>query len=529
MSARRRAPAKWRPPLGLVTGLVLATVLALPLVGLFFFRLYENQLIRRTEAELIGQSAVVAAMAASEMAGRPTTTLGAPIPADGIDPAEPYRPIEPSLDLARGPILGRRPDALPPARPADPTDIELGERLAPILKAAQTATLAGFRILDRNGVVIAGRGEVGASLAHVDEVRDALAGRFRSVLRTRVSHHPAPPVYSISRGTAVRVFTAMPIVLDDRVAGVVYASRTPTNIVRQLYDERDKVALAGATILLATLGIGFLFSRFVTGPVHELVRRTAQIGSGDREAVRPLTHHGVRELAQLSESFLDMADRLHARSDYLRAFAAHVSHELKSPLTAIRGATELMLDAGPGSMPEGDRDHFLRNILADSERLTRLVSRLRELAQADSEPVTGETTVERAVETLRSTSPRLDIDVDGDASLILPISDENLAIILAHLADNAARHGAKRLTIRAEVGPAGPSLSVHDDGDGIVPANRERIFDEFFTTSRATGGTGMGLPIVRSLLARHHASIRLSNDHGTGSTFCILFRRYGGR
>lgn len=116
--------------------------------------------------------------------------------------------------------------------------------------------------------------------------------------------------------------------------------------------------------------------------------------------------------------------------------------------------------------------------------------RLRELAQADAEPVTGETTVEM----LRSTSPRLDVSLDRDPSLILPISDENLAIVLAHLADNAARHGAKGLTIRAEVGPAGPSLSVHDDGDGIAPANRERIFDEFFTTRRPTGGTGMGAP-----------------------------------
>lgn len=140
------------------------------------------------------------------------------------------------------------------------------------------------------------------------------------------------------------------------------------------------------------------------------------------------------------------------------------------------------------------------------------------MAQADAEPVTGETDVERAVEAARSISQRLEVNLKGDPSLSLPISDENMAIVLAHLADNAAQHGATRLTIWAEAGSTGSSLSIHDDGDGIATAHRERIVNEFFTTRRVTGGTGMGLPIVRSLLARHGASIQLSNTYGSGTT-----------
>ena len=125
-------------------------------------------------------------------------------------------------------------------------------------------TLAGFRLLDPTGVVIAGGGDIGRSFADVEEVRAALAGRYASVLRTRVPDGPAPPLYSVSRGTGVRVFVAMPVVVDGRVAGAVYLSRTPNNIVKHLYGERGKVVLAAISILGATLLIAYR-----VGPHHQ--------------------------------------------------------------------------------------------------------------------------------------------------------------------------------------------------------------------------------------------------------------------
>jgi signal transduction histidine kinase len=493
---------------------VLGTVVALPLVGLFFFRIYENQLIHQTEAELIAQSAVLAAVFAREVESTvpADVPLGAAAPAPApADPSGAYEPVVPALDLAGDDLLGRRPDARPPAAPPDPAFLALGARLAPDVQRTQRVTLAGFRLLDPHGTVIAGRDELGLSLAHVEEVAAALQGRPRSAMRTRVSTSPPPPLYSMSRGTGVRVFTAIPVVVRGHVAGVVYASRTPSNVFKHLYDERRKVILAGLAILAATLAIGFTFSRFVTRPMHELIRRTADIGRGDRNAMRPLAHHGTREFAMLSDSFLAMAKSLNDRSDYLRTFAAHVSHELKSPLTSIQGAAELLLESlGPasGSMTDAERRRFLQNIVADAERLTAIVQRLRDLARADNPEQRGRTTLAAAVAPLASAFPSLAVRAHGDLHRTIPISAENLGIVLSHL---AARHNATALDIHAAAEDGGVRLTVGDDGDGISANNRERIFDPFFTTRREGGGTGMGLAIVRAMLQGHGGSIALTN------------------
>src|SRR5712671_5936610 len=316
---------KWRPSVGLIIFAVLASVATLPLVGLFFFRLYDNQLIHQTQAELIAQSRVLAAVFAREVESKRGAgiALGVELPLEARAESE---------------------DLVTPIRPA----LDLAARLMPIILETQKVTLAGFRILDPHGVVIAGRQEVGQSLAHIEEVAAALKGQYRAALRIRKPDKTPPPIYSISRGVGVHVFSAMPVIVDNHVAGVIYTSRTPSNIFDHLYRERVKFLLAGFAVIAATVVIGLVFSRTITRPMHELVSRAERIGRGDRDAFQPLKHYGTREFARLSRSFLDMAQQLSRRSDYIATFSAHLTHELKSPLTSIKGAAELLLESLQG-------------------------------------------------------------------------------------------------------------------------------------------------------------------------------------
>jgi two-component system, OmpR family, sensor histidine kinase CreC len=523
-----KAKEKWRPSLAMIVFAVLAAVAVLPLVGLFFFRLYDNQLIRQTQAELIAQSQVFATIFAREVEARRASgiALGAEIPLQARpDPNDQFAPIRPELDLTANELLRRRREARAAEVPADPAFVEIGARLMPLIVETQKVTLAGYRILDPRGVVIAGRQEVGQSLAHIDEVAAALRGEYRAVLRTRIPDKPPPSIYSISRGVGVHVFSAMPVIVDNKVAGVIYISRTPNNIFQHFYQERVKFIFAALAVVLSTILIGFVFSRTVTLPMYELIGRAERIRRGDRDAFRPLRHYGTREFALLSQSFLDMAGQLSRRSDYIASFSAHLTHELKSPLTSIKGAVELLLDSQAGTtgkLTASEQKNFLSNILGDAERLEAMAQRLRELARAEIAEQNERAELEAVIACLKGRFPALAIDTGGCVDRAIAMSIEKALIVLSHLADNAVRHNARTLRLEATCEDAAIRITVSNDGDPISPANRERIFDAFFTTRREQGGTGMGLAIVKAIMTSHGGAIRLlpGND---GAAFELAF------
>ncbi len=329
----------------------------------------------------------------------------------------------------------------------------------------------------------------------------------------------------MSRGTGMRVFTAMPVIVRDQVAGVVYASRTPSNVFIYLYEQRGKVALAILFMIIPTLLIGILFHRTITEPMRELIARSNRIGKGERNALQPLRRHGTSEFARLAQSFLAMAGRLNARSSFISTFATHVSHELKSPLTSIQGAAELLrddIDAATPAMTDKDRRKFLDNIIADADRLTNISVRLRDLARAENPVAVGATKLSASIAGLRSAFAALDIRASGELDAPMRISEENATIIFSNLADNAARHGSTTLDLSAIRQRNLLLVQVSDDGEGISANNRTQIFDSFFTTRRDSGGTGMGLAIVRAMLDAHGGAIRLLNiEQGTAFELSI--------
>jgi signal transduction histidine kinase len=340
-------------------------------------------------------------------------------------------------------------------------------------------------------------------------------------LRVRISKHDQPSLYSMSRGTGMRVFTAMPVIVRDQVAGVVYASRTPSNVFIYLYEQRAKVVLAILSMIVPTLLIGILFHRTITEPMRELNERSNLIGKGDRNALRPLKRHGTSEFARLAQSFLEMARRLNARSSFISTFATHVSHELKSPLTSIQGAAELLrddIDAPTPAMSDQDRRKFLDNIVADADRLAKISTRLRDFARAENPIAVGSTRLSSSIIALRSAFPSLEIRASGEFDSPMRISEENADIIFTNLADNAARHGSTTLDLSATRQGNLLRVKIGDNGEGVSPNNRTQIFDSFFTTRRDSGGTGMGLAIVRAMLDAHGGAIRLL-DTEAGTAF----------
>jgi len=502
-------PQKWRPSLSMVVISMLIFILCLPIAGIWLFRFYDSQLVRETEQELIVQAAFIEALMIEKLESSPSPTQFLGEAAEEANLGQKILRgefLEAKLDLASTAVLPPREDPKEISEIPHSFFLELGTELAPVLERAQRITLAGFRVLDPNGTIIAGRSNIGQSLAHVFEVQTALKGSYESVIRKRISDSPNPPIYTISRGTGIRVFIAMPVIYKGRMAGVVYLSRTPSHFLRELYDQRWKIALAVIFMLFITFIIAYVFIRTIKGPIEALNERTDRIAKGDRTALEPLAHHGTKELASLSEGLLSMSKKLNDRTDYINTFATHVSHELKSPLTSIQGAAELLRDSND-DMNEAERNKFLANIMGDTERLTKLLDRLRDLAEADNSDHKGSCSLIECIADLKNRHPKLAINLEAPKECMIKLTQENADIIFSNLLVNASQHDAIKVEITASQSKNNIEIDIHDDGQGISELNRDKIFQLFFTTKREDGGTGMGLGIIQSLLHSHGGSI----------------------
>jgi signal transduction histidine kinase len=501
--------------------LVNLAILALPLGGIAVLRLYESALVRQTESELIAQSAFVSAAYKTVLRraypnlanryGHPVATAHAARPSS----TDRWQPRPAHLDLAADPVLPKPEPGIAPTAAADVYARRSGNEITAFMRDAQSVTLAAIRVMNPDGVVVATTGEeLGLSLAGREEVARALRGEHVSVLRQRVSDEPDPGLASISRSTGVRVFVAMPIVENDRVLGAVLAARTPANIVQTLYRQRETLFFGMLAVLTVVFAVSLFTAVTIARPVKAVIRQTDRAVRGEKGAVIPLSRPVTREVAQLSEAVAQLARTLEDRADYIRDFAAHVSHEFKTPLTAMQGAVELLEEHGAGMTP-AERDRFHANLRANIARLDRLVRKLLDLARADmtkpGKDLAQVTPVlERTIQRYRDQGCDIDLDAPA-ASTTVRFAEETLESVVSNMIENALQHGGAQVAVRVHATTADDFLvlRIEDDGPGVSGTNRVEIFEPFFTTARDRGGTGIGLAVVKSLLAAHHGGISL--------------------
>lgn len=492
---------------------IMLSILLLPLASLYFFRFYENELIQKTELELITQSAVFSAIY-REFINR-----------NHLQEEGKYTPITPQLDLSQQQILPRRSDAkvifsYPEGFAAA---WKAGQKMQNIVLNTQQVTLAGIRVLDSNGIVIAGKTELGKSLEHVQEIQQALKGQYVSVLRERLSDEPEPPLASLSRGAGIRVFTAFPIIDQGKVLGVIYLSRTPQNIMKHLFEIKGKVIVLGLLLLGMTVLIVLFLSSRLSKPIRELIEQTQKMTLGEVQTVKVMSNPGTYELAQLSNSFAEMSQTLRQRSEYIQQFASHVSHEFKTPLTSMQGTLEL-LQEHIDDMPDQKRRQFISNLQGDTVRLKNLVKRLLDQGRADALQATSETT--NILQVLDKLKQIRKVELVYDKSSMdtnVNIAAAALESVLINMVDNSVQHDANKVVFELNKEQDQIYLSLQDNGTGVSFNNRDKVFTPFFTTRREKGGTGLGLGIIQSTLKAWGGSILL-NYSDVGALFVVNLR-----
>jgi len=536
---------RYRPRLQSLLLIVNLVVLLLPFGGISVLRLYESELVKKTESALIGQGALLVAMYHKEILKQirdcspnreqNLKTYGKPVMPE-LRPKgnDLYSPISPALDMAGAHIREPAENGVEPSTQPNRFALAAAEELKPVILAGTKITLSGVRIVDYQGIVVATSGsELGLSLAAREEVTRALKGEYVSLLRKRISDEPKPALESISRRAWVRVFIAMPVIEQDRVLGAVILSRSPMYIDKALYLIRSHLMKAGFVMFIVVLFISVLTTLTISLPIKSLIRQADEVSRGKKGAAAPLESPRTREVDQLSRAIVRMAATLEKRADYIRAFAGNVSHEFKTPLTSLKGYVEIFQDH-MGGMSVEEKNHFLSMMESDIERLDRLARRLLELARADvfkpGEEMCNVPEVMADLKKRYQTKGRQVSMSCGEGIGRVRMGEEIFESIISNMIENALQHGGPgtSVAINTAVKCFGQDellkIIISDNGKGISKANSDKIFRPFFTTARESGGSGLGLTIVKTLLEAHDGIIELVPS-AQGAAFKILLQK----
>ena len=324
----------------------------------------------------------------------------------------------------------------------------------------------------------------------------------------------------------VYLAAAHPLNIGDQTFGALVAAKPRAELRERWLPLVERLGLALLVGLAVAAGLAWYLSRRVTAPVVALTRATDEVARGRYDVELPRTRKRD-EVGRLTERFREMTHRLAEAEERERNFLMSVSHELRTPLTAIRGHVDALSE---GLVEDAEsRDASLDVIRTESERLTRLVGDLLDLARLDAHRFRlAEDEVElcRVVESAfqarseEARRRRIAYEQDFAADPVLHTDGDRVLQIVTNLIDNAFRWTPDGGRISVELAAANGTISVAvaDNGPGVRPEDRERIFRPFFT-GRGSQGTGLGLAIARELAHALGGDLRLHPSNGRGSRF----------
>lgn len=514
-----KVPKKWRPSLGLLIAVVVGFLVLLPIGALVAARVTSNQFARDTEANLHSQAAIYAALyAASFAAVEEAPDFGTQIDDNIRDRyLQDFHPIDPNLVINNRSILPPRPDPKAAIGLLHPAHAAITAKLSAVAETAKKTTLVGFVATDHQGQIVAKSGQSGGSLAHVKEVAQALTGEITAVARWRTEQYRNHSIRSVSRDTKFRVFVAHPVIVADRVVGAVYLSRTPSNLNKYLFQQRNTLSWLSAAVVLSALLMGLFIWRFLTRPLRALSDQATDIALGT--ARDKLPNYGVAEIASLGQSIMDMGASLRKQSAALETYTKHATHELKSPVTSIMGAAELLENP---VVTDARRQALATAIKTDAARMDSLLQRMREMVRGQVSFAPETTHLIGIIEEIERSFPTLDITATGDAGVPLPIAKEALKICMHHLLENACEHAATKVTVSYT--EAHQTLMLQDNGQGLSQANARKAPEPFFTTKRDQGGTGLGLAICAEIMKQFNGELGISGNT-SGALITLNFAR----
>lgn len=349
------------------------------------------------------------------------------------------------------------------------------------------------------------------------DVKRALQGKYGA----RWEHDPYRRV--------VVLYATVPVFEGKKVTGAVSVVKTTSEIRRSILRSLKDLAKPLLFALLLAVMASLILSSYLTRIVSDLANRAKRIAEGE-QGIR-LETWTKSELGDLARAVESMRQKLEGRA-YIEDMASTLSHELKTPLSAIRGAAEVIEDS---DSPQ-TRQRFLQNIRAETDRLAGIVDNLLALSRIESQPQEefASCRIDQVAheilpfyrERAEARGVTLEVNMVGTPGPVAVPADQ-LRRIVEVLLDNAIAFSPAGQKVYLEIEDV--SIRVKDEGCGIEPELQAKIFERFFTTvNPLTGrrGTGLGLSILKSLVDRNHGEVSLKSNSGKGTEVTVKFTRF---
>lgn len=323
---------------------------------------------------------------------------------------------------------------------------------------------------------------------------------------------------------------------DAQVAAIVVAEPA-AGLTEVLEDLLPRLVSSGFIGLAAALILGFTLSQSVAAPLRKIARAARSASRGNYRQRVPVT--GPREVRDVAANFNRMTEEVQRSQQTLRDFLMNISHELKTPLTSIRGFSQAMVD---GTIDDRDGIERSARIISDeSTRVLRLVEELLDLSRIESRqssmrqedvPVSELLGHVAEVFALRAEESGVTLDIQPSAGLSVRGDFDRLEQVLNNLLDNAFRHtpAGGRVSVWARPVQRGfVQITVGDTGRGIPPDDLPHLFERFYRAAngRNTRGYGLGLAITREIVRAHGGDIWATSEPGRGTQFVFTLPAQG--
>ncbi len=323
---------------------------------------------------------------------------------------------------------------------------------------------------------------------------------------------------------------AQPVLYQNQIIGGVYVYDYDTQQASLLESLRNNLFSISAGVAALVLGMSLIFSRQLTQRLGKLLAAIRGVREGAYNQRAALSGHD--EFAQIAGEFNDLVDRLQETESARRQFVSDASHELKTPLAAIRLLTDSILQNE--NMDNATAREFVSDIGQEAERLSRITEDLLRLTRLDSGVVEapGKIAVapvlDRALKMLRPVADEKEVEIliiCDNAEVVA--TEGELYQVLYNLAENAVKYNRRGGFVRicAQAGTETTVITVEDNGIGIPDGDLNNVFKRFYRVdkarSRAAGGTGLGLSIVSDIVSRRGGAIRAEGIPDGGTRFTV--------